>query len=344
MNKYLDILNRLQEKPPPKADDHILLVDSLNTFIRSFVTLKSMNPGGHHVGGLLGFLRSLGYLTRTLDPTRIICVFDGKGSSMNRKNVDPNYKAQREHVKITNWGMFDTQGEERESMAAQIDRLMDYLECLPVTVVMYDKVEADDVISFIAQEKANQGSRVTIVSSDKDFLQIIRPNIAIYSPIKKQLQDIYNIQEILEVHPTNYLIAKSILGDNSDNLAGVRGMGMKTLIKEFPELCTTPNKSLDYVYEICEAKIDLRKKMFANIIYDWDKIKRNYELMDIGNPRLTQEEKDHILQDIKHPNTELHISPFTRYLENDRIESIANNVDGWLETFRVLTTVQKEIK
>jgi 5'-3' exonuclease len=340
MNKYLDILNNLQEKPPPKADDHILLVDSLNTFIRSFVTLKSMNPGGYHVGGLLGFLRSLGYLTRTLDPTRIICIFDGKGSSMNRKNIDPNYKAQREHLKITNWGMFDTRQEETQSMTDQIDRLMDYLECLPVTILKYDKIEADDIISFIAQDKADQGSRITIVSSDKDFLQIIRPGINIYSPIKRQLQDVHNIQEILGIHPTNYLIAKAIMGDSSDNLAGVKGVGMKSLIKEFPELGTTPGKDLNYVYEICEANLEKRKKLYANIIYEWDKIQRNYELMDIGNPRLTLEEKNAILEDIKHPNTNLHVNPFIRYLENDRIESIANNVEGWLETFRTLTTVK----
>ena len=340
MNKYLDILNNLQEKPPPKADDHIVLIDSLNTFIRSFVTLKSMNSGGYHVGGLLGFLRSLGYLTRTLDPTRIICIFDGKGSSMNRKNIDPNYKAQREHIKITNWGMFDTQQEERQSMTDQIYRLMDYLECLPVTILKYDKIEADDVISFIAQEKANQGSRVTIVSSDKDFLQIIRPGINIYSPIKRQLQDVHNIQEILGIHPTNYLIAKAITGDTSDNLMGVRGVGMKSLVKQFPELLSTPNKNLEYVYQICEDNLTKSKKLYANIIYDWDKILKNYELMDIGNPRLTLEEKSIILQEIEHPNTQLHVNTFIRFLENDRIESIANNIDGWLDTFRTLTTVQ----
>jgi DNA polymerase-1 len=259
---------------------------------------------------------------------------------MNRKNIDPNYKAQREHIKITNWGMFDTQQEERQSMTDQIYRLMDYLECLPVTILKYDKIEADDVISFIAQEKANQGSRVTIVSSDKDFLQIIRPGINIYSPIKRQLQDVHNIQEILGIHPTNYLIAKAITGDTSDNLMGVRGVGMKSLVKQFPELLSTPNKNLEYVYQICEDNLTKSKKLYANIIYDWDKILKNYELMDIGNPRLTLEEKSIILQEIEHPNTQLHVNTFIRFLENDRIESIANNIDGWLDTFRTLTTVQ----
>jgi 5'-3' exonuclease len=54
-----------------------------------------MNPSGTHVGGLVGFLRSLGYVTRIFDPTRVIIVWDGKGGSGNRQNIDPNYKAQR---------------------------------------------------------------------------------------------------------------------------------------------------------------------------------------------------------------------------------------------------------
>lgn len=340
MNKYLDILNNLQERPSPKSDDHLMLIDSLNTFIRSFVMLKSMNPGGHRVGGLLGFLRSLGFLTRTFEPTRIICVFDGKGSAMNRQNVDPNYKAQREHVKITNWGMFDTKDEERESMSAQIVRLLDYLECLPVDVISYDKIEADDIISFIAQEKVLTGSKVTIVSSDRDFLQLVRPNLSIYSPIKKMLIDSSNIESILGVHPSNYLVVKSLTGDSSDNLAGVKGVGTKTLVKKFPKLLTHPNLDLDSIYEACEQNLDKKRQMYANIIYDWDKVKKNYELMNLQEPRLTSEEKDTILNDIKVPSRDLSTITFLKYLEVDRIESITTNTDTWLETFRTLTHIK----
>lgn len=337
MNKYLDILNKLQERPPPQADDHIVLVDALNTFIRSFVTLKSMNPGGHHIGGLLGFLRSLGYLTRILDPTRIICVFDGLGSSMNRKSIDPNYKAQREHVKITNWGMYDSIGEEKESMKAQIVRLRDYLECLPVTVLEYQKIEADDIISFIAQNKVESGSRVTLVSSDKDFYQIVRPNLNIFSPIKKELVDYISVSSIVGVHPTNYLIVKALTGDNSDNLQGVKGVGVGSIVKKFPLLVNTPNVDLDVIYEICEKNLNPKQKMFAKIIYEWDKVKRNYDLMNIQTPRLTSDEKTTILNDIKYPSTTFNTTLFLRYLEVDKIEGITINTENWLELFRPLT-------
>ena len=54
MNNYLDILNKIEQKPDRKLNDHVLIVDSMNTFIRSFAMLQSMNPQGHHTGGLVG--------------------------------------------------------------------------------------------------------------------------------------------------------------------------------------------------------------------------------------------------------------------------------------------------
>ncbi len=105
---YDDILKNLKQTPPRSLNDHILIIDAMNMLIRSFSLLKAMNPDGHHIGGLVGFLRSLGYVTRIFDPTRVVVVWDGKGGSGNRKNIDPNYKAQRATSRITHWGLYDS--------------------------------------------------------------------------------------------------------------------------------------------------------------------------------------------------------------------------------------------
>ena len=105
---YENILSNLKETAPRSLNDHILVIDAMNMLIRSFSLLKAMNPSGSHIGGIVGFLRSLGYVTRIFDPTRVIIVWDGKGGSANRKNVDPNYKAQRATSRITHWGLYDT--------------------------------------------------------------------------------------------------------------------------------------------------------------------------------------------------------------------------------------------
>ena len=336
MNKYTDLLNKIDNKNR-QYGEHILLIDSMNTFIRNFSTLKSLNPGGHHVGGLLGFLRSLGFLVRTFDPTRVICVFDGKGGSMNRKNVDPNYKANREHVKVTNWGLFENIKEERESMTAQIERLFDYLECLPVYVSVHDKVEADDIISFLAQKFASKGHRSTIVSSDQDFYQIIDKQTSIYAPIKKKVINDTNIVEIIKVLPSNYAIVKALVGDNSDNLPGVKGVGIKTIVKEFPKLVTEENVDLQYIYDISEQQIE-GKKIFSRIIYDWDKVERNYSLMNIRTPRLSEGEMETILYNLQAQKPMLREGSFLKYMDIDRIENITNNTDGWLSLFSYLNS------
>ena len=170
---YNDILNKIQKSEPRKLNDHVLLIDSMNLFIRNFSMINYVNVQGHHVGGLAGFLKSLGYLVRTINPTRVVLVFDGKGSTINRKNIDPEYKGNRNLTRITHWEVFDTKEQEKDSMAEQIDRLIDYLHCLPVYLLSVDKVEADDVIGFISNGFSKRKSKVTIVYSDKDFLQIV---------------------------------------------------------------------------------------------------------------------------------------------------------------------------
>ena len=340
MTNYLDILNKIEQKPDRKLNDHVLIVDSMNTFIRSFAMLQAINPQGHHTGGLVGFLRSLGFLMRTIDPTRIICVFDGQASSVSRKNINPDYKATRNIKRITNWELFDDKDDEYASMTMQMHRLVEYLQCLPTTLISIDKVEADDTISYLAQKFAANAKKVTIVSSDKDFLQIVNDNIEVFSPIKKKTYQKKDILEEIGVLPENYLIMKALLGDNSDNLSGIKGLGPKTLIKEFAGLVSDPSFELNDIHKICEEKLQT-KKIFAQILYDWEKVKTNYELMNLFEPKLGDYEIFHILEKIKEPTPTLQVVTFLSMLESDQIEALNKNVEGWLEIFRPLSTYKK---
>lgn len=332
---YREILKGLEKKPDRRLNDHVLIVDSMNTFIRSFTMLQSMNPQGHHTGGLVGFLRSLGYLARTFEPTRIVCVFDGQGSSTNRKNMNADYKANRNIKRITNWEVFDNKEDEYASMTMQMHRLVEYLQCLPVTLISLDKVEADDIISYIAQAYSQHGRKATIVSSDKDFLQIVDQNIEVYSPIKKKIYNVQEVKKDLEVVPKNYLLVKSLLGDNSDNLSGVKGLGIKTILKEFDRIADDPSVDLNYIYEVSEQKLK-DKKIFASIIHNWDKVELNYELMNLLQPRLSEGEIDKIKEKLMQPIPSLQVGPFLHMLEMDQIEALNKNVEGWLEIFRPL--------
>ena len=152
--KFLNqIISSLGEKPT--RNSRVLIVDSMNTFIRSFSTVNLMNPAGHHIGGLVGYLRSVGYAVKTFRPTRVILVFDGLGSTNNKKNLYPQYKANRNTSRVTNWDIFENKVDESEAMVGQMTRLIQYLKQLPVTLISIDKIEADDSIGYIEIGRAH---------------------------------------------------------------------------------------------------------------------------------------------------------------------------------------------
>lgn len=336
MGKYSSILNGIQKKAKPGLNEHILLVDSMNTFIRNFTMINLINPEGHHVGGLVGFLKSLGYLTRIIQPTRIILAFDGPGSTAGRKSINSEYKANRDINRITNWDIYDDKSQERDSMANQIERLIDYLQALPVHMLDIPKIEADDTIGWIVKEYGDT-SNITIVSSDKDFLQLVTDKVNIYSPIKKKFYTPELVRQELGLIPENYLILKSLLGDNSDNLAGVKGIGAKTAYKLFPKLTDTPGVDLDYIFDECEKNVTQGKK-YASILEQSHRVETNYELMNIQDPVLMDSHKSTILEVMNSPIPPLNITAFLTMLEQDYIEGgITKNPESWLETFRYLT-------
>jgi len=337
---YDNILKNLKQTPPPELNDHILVIDAMNMLIRSFSLLKAMSPTGHHIGGLVGFLRSLGYVTRIFEPTRVIVVWDGKGGSGNRQNVDPNYKAHRANTRITHWGLYDTKKEETEALVGQLLRTRDYLECLPVQQIMMEKLEADDIIAYLAQEASKNKKKMTIISSDKDFLQMVDKYVSVYAPVKKKTFTPDNIQEEIKVHPKNYNIIKALLGDNSDGLRGVKGLGIKTIVSEFPDVVNKPNTKLNYVFNICEERLDT-KKIFAKIVHEWDRVETNYKLMNLHESVLDSKEKDTILEIIKDDIPDLQAGAFLHLLDSDKIEGVTKNTEGWLENFRGLTVFKK---
>lgn len=338
--EYSEIFKKIQEKKDRKYNDHILLIDGTNTLIRSFALVKSLNSEGVHTGGVTGFLRSLGFLVRTIDPTRVICVFDSKGSSTNRKNLDSNYKAQREHTRITNWGIYESKEEEREALFGQFERLDDYLKYLPLHTITVHKAEADDIIAYLAKQASSSNKKCTIVSSDKDFLQLINKDIEVFSPVKKVMITENNIKDEIGVLPQNYNIVKALTGDRSDNLEGVRGAGIKTIISCFPELVTHPGVNMDYIYEVCSSRIG-EKKIYANIIYEWDKVESNYKLMNLHETIFSADEKDLIQKKITSKLPEFNPTAFIELLDEDKIEGFSKDPERWLEIFKPLSLVKK---
>ena len=263
--KLLDEIQEEKEIPALKRHDRVLVLDGLNLFFRNFAMLNMVNPDGVHVGGLGGFLRSLGALIRQIQPTSVYVVFDGAGSSTNRKNLLPEYKSGRNISRITNWEIFDDLDDEHNSKIDQIVRLIQYLKLLPVKTVAIDKVEADDIISVLSkklEEKYN--SNVFIVSSDKDFIQIVTDKTIVYRPMEKEYYTKNTVQEKFGVLTENFILQKTLLGDNSDKVPGVKGLGPKKLAKLFPELGEKPI-TLDDIFDISARS--LKKTSYIHVLF-----------------------------------------------------------------------------
>ena len=89
------LLAELNSDKTTSKNSRVLIVDSMNTFLRSFSIIQHLNPNGHHVGGLVGYLKSVGYAIKLYRPTRVILVFDGQGNSTNKQYLYANYKTNR---------------------------------------------------------------------------------------------------------------------------------------------------------------------------------------------------------------------------------------------------------
>ena len=227
-SKYEQLLSNVQPDIRKELSS-ILIIDGLNTFLRAFTMINHINPDGHHIGGLTGFLKSIGYAIRMADPTKVVIVFDGVGGSNARRNLFPAYKANRNANRMTNYSIFQSKSEEQESINNQMERLIQYLKCLPVTITSIDGLEADDIIGYLANKFQVHGDtqKVTIMSADKDFLQLVSDKVHCYSPVKKKIYTPKDVLEEFGVSSYNFLNYKVLMGDSSDNIPGITGLGPK---------------------------------------------------------------------------------------------------------------------
>ena len=327
----LKLLDNLDEQGEETVEgQRILMIDGLNLFFRNFAMLNMVNPDGVHVGGLGGFFRSLGALIRQIDPTSVYVVFDGAGSANNRKNLLPEYKSGRNLQRITNWEVFDDLEDEDDAKVDQIVRIIQYLKTLPVKTVSIDKVEADDIIAHLCTVLPEQEKdKVFIVSSDKDFLQLVNKNIIVYRPMEKEFYTEEVVKEKFNMSPSNFIIYKTLMGDNSDKVKGVKGLGEKKLYKLFPEL-QEKDLTLDDVYNICEGKFK-EHVIYARIIQDIDALEKNYKIMDLSNPMLDENDKNYLNQVVKSKNLNYIPDQFIAFYNEDKLGGMIRNLEFWVK-------------
>ena len=327
--KLLDEVQEHGEEPQLKRHDKVLILDGLNLFFRNFAMMNMVNPDGVHIGGLGGFFRSLGAMIRQTNPTSVYVVFDGAGSTVNRKNLLSEYKGTRNLQRITNWEAFDSLEDEHDSKVDQIVRIIQYLKLLPVKTTILDKVEADDIIAVLAEKLVEKyNSTCFIVSSDKDFLQLVTDKIILYRPMEKEYYTPKVVEEKLGLLPENFILYKTLLGDNSDNIPGIKGLGAKGIFKKFPEL-KTQSLTLDDIFEISTRKFK-DHVVYSRIIQDQARIETSYKVMDLSVLMIDDKGKDHINKLISEDIPKLRSDLFIQLYNEDKLGGMIRNLENWI--------------
>ena len=339
MGDIFSLLDNIQKEDSLNVNNRVLIVDGLNLYLRAFAVNGALNDNGVPVGGLTGFLRSLAYAIREVNPTRVIIAYDGQGGSQRRRKIHPEYKANRKPGKrITRWDSFKNATEEKDAMKIQFSRLIEYLEFLPINVISIDKIEADDTIAYIAHTLLDED--VTILSADQDFLQLVNERITVWSPTKKKFYTPRMVEADYGVPAHNFLMYKVLMGDKSDNIEGVKGLGPKKLPKIVPDLLTQTTLDLDFILEHAGKG---EEPMHKKIVESATQLQINEELMDLKNPPISGELKLQIARLIEAPINLLSRNDFIMMYSDDQLGNAIKAPDLWLrEHFIKLNTLAKQ--
>lgn len=334
MNKYQKLYNELQQErltSPSNPNDHIMVFDGLNTFIRCFGATPAYNEDGDHIGGITGFLYSVGKVVRDFKPSRCVIVFDGRGGSARRRGIYKDYKANRiNKTKLRRFDHHDSSIEdEQESMQHQFSRLVSYLDNLPVTFLALDGIEADDTIAYIAQMYKESCNKITVVSTDRDFYQLVNDRIQVWSPIKKKMYDTETVMEEFGVHPSNMVIYRSFTGDKSDNIPGVKGIGAKTILKLVPELTQSEEYGLEELFDKSKQLVK-ESKSYQKILDNSLILEQNYQLMNIKLLDIPAPTASKIRGIMDQPVSRLNRTEFQRLFYEDKMWAVMKNLPEWI--------------
>src|SRR5262245_25129124 len=193
---------------------HVYLVDGSGYIFRAFHALPPLTRSdGTHVNAVLGFTNMLLKLLDETDADHIGVIFDA-GRATFRNEIYADYKANRPEVP--------------SELIPQFGMVRDATRACNVASIEMEGYEADDIIATYAVEAKKAGAEVTIVSSDKDLMQLVNDRVRMLDPIKNKPISFPEVQEKFGVTPDKVIDIQALAGDSTDNVPGVPGIGVKT--------------------------------------------------------------------------------------------------------------------
>ena len=214
-----------------KKNKRLFIIDGYAVLYRAHYALirnPLITSYGFHTSALFGFANQLIKIIKDEKPDYLVCAFDSKEKTFRHK-IYSKYKANRPDMP--------------EELQEQIPHLWELLDGMNIPVLKKPGFEADDIIGTITESMSGEEVESYIVSGDKDFMQLINEKIFLYSPGKRNTSpDIYDRQGVINkwgLPPEKIIDLLALMGDSSDNVPGVAGVGVKTavkLLKEFDNI------------------------------------------------------------------------------------------------------------
>jgi len=222
--RYHERVSKSNDSPHDADVRRLVVIDGANAIYRAFFAIPNLRaPDGTPTGAAYGFVTMLAKVIREESPTHVAVATDPRGGSF-RKKIYPEYKAGRD--------------KQPEDLSAQLPLVAELCAAFGVSMLEESDFEADDVIASLV-ETAPEGAEVCIVSTDKDLMQLVRPGVELLDSMKGRRIDAEAVEERFGVPPSQLLDVRALVGDPSDNVPGVKGIGEKgaaKLIQEFGTL------------------------------------------------------------------------------------------------------------
>lgn len=217
----------------------VCLVDGSGYIFRAFYGIPNLtSPDGIPVNAVYGFTNMFLRLTQNIPCDYSVVLFDAKRQNF-RNDFFPEYKGTRKEIP--------------EELIPQFPIIREAVKALNLNQLEMEGYEADDLIATYADQALNKGYEVVVVSADKDLMQLIRPGVRFYDPMKDKFFTPEDVKEKFGVYPDKVVDVQALAGDSIDNVPGVPGIGLKTaaqLVNEFGSL----QEVLDRAGEIKQNK------------------------------------------------------------------------------------------
>lgn len=319
-----------------EPQDRILYIDGYNLFYRMMNKHSAKDSNAEPIGGYIGSINALQKYVAKFNPTTVYYVFDGVDAGRRRRSLFKGYKDKRGKThRSTAVKLNDELVEYTNNEQYQISLLFNVLKKLPVKLIAIDSYEADDIIAYLVGQ--NQQHLNIIASTDKDYLQLVNENTYVWSAQKEVLITPDELTAKYNIIAENFVYMRAVIGDPSDKLKGIKGIGEKDLFKHLPELRTVPYADFWKFWEAVEA-IEGEGKILAKFKEGKEDALMMYRLMCLKDIQPSLAAIEMLQYQIKQQdNKSFSKLTFKLFCIKNNIESILKNYDNWVRPFVTMT-------